>query len=282
VPPPNGDFSIIPPQLVNDTLINFKGEEFPKQSVENWEAATRFKFEIPGGNISFIAAQVWDDQPHAELDGIQLTPEGPVGDFAARHERVEVFGMASSYVWGSFLFKFETAYTRGKRQLLKTEKILEQVAAAAQQELGIFYELILNPDSDIESKRIIPDLSVKKGNVGINFGFDYNGISHLTLLFEVAGNYILKWEEDLASDEYVQQFAFNSSYSMLRDTLKLGYFVLFSQQDGSAHRIQMDYAVLDNLAVKLGVGIFEFDLPDSTVKHLTEQDRAYLGIKVSY
>ncbi|MGK5090947.1 DUF1302 family protein [Deltaproteobacteria bacterium TL4] len=274
--PPGADFSIIPPQLVYDALIDFKGEEYPKQSIENWELASRYKFDIENGSIAFVAAQVWDDTPHVEYEGIRLKRSGPVGEFVLRHERVEVFGVAATYVLGSFVLKFESAYTRGRRQLLSTEKILEQIAASIQQEL-----IILQYPQKAES-RIIPEVSVKKGDVGFNFGFDYTGISHLTLLFEMTGKYIYKYEEDLATKELTGSLVFNASYSMLRETLQLSYSNFYSEDNGSFHRVAAIYHAFDYLQLEGGIAVYEFDKSESILQNITDQDRIFLGVKLSY
>ncbi|MBF0351726.1 MAG: hypothetical protein HQM11_11905 [SAR324 cluster bacterium] len=261
--PPGADFSVIPRELVESDLIYFKGEEFPDQKFQNWEMGGRYKQDIPNGSVSLVAAQVYDDMPHLEYDGVVKDPRGvQKHSFALRHERVEIAGFAASYVSGSFVYKLESAYTRGQRKLLKPDVILERIALTI-------------PGYN-------PEVSVKKGNIGTSLGFDYTGFANTQVLFEMSSQYIWNYDNTLASSQRADQFILTFNRSVMRETMNLGYFLVFSGANGNFHRVQAAYRLKDNLELKIGVAIYDIAKDQGVFFNIREQDRAFAILKYSY
>ncbi len=241
LPPATSDFRVLPPS------VDLDDADLPNNGPENWEYGLRYKFTVGSGDVSLLAAQVFDDRFHLEFEG---------GQPKLRHERVEVWGVNANYASGNFVYKLEGVYNVGRR-------------------LGV--------RGDVLQQRLnqgITEVTEEKDEMGMNVGFDYSGINDLTLTLEFGATHIVDHEAELTDRENNQNAAVRAAYTLFNEQLTLEYFgVTYSDDDGTFHRITGDYDFTDTFHVFTSVAVYDFYSTTSPFFGIREQDRLTAGVQ---
>ena len=188
-------------------------EIHPDASIENTGIAISLTGAFEGYDIGMYFANTYIDKPYLFTG---------VSNVLKYDNKSNMFGSAFNLVDGSFLFKAEVAH---------------------------FDNINYNGTADAKSR------------TDVLLGVEYNGITDGSIGYEVAIRKIHDYEADIylnnnytVESQYQQVFRFSQSY--LNQTLNLtGVLSAFGNhaQDGGSARVELDYALDDELTISGGV-----------------------------
>ncbi|MCP4630185.1 MAG: hypothetical protein GY850_42755 [bacterium] len=138
-----------------------------------------------------------------------------------------MFGAASNYVVGNYVFKAEAAFFDG-------------------------FEFTNDPTDEYQ-------------RIDLMAGVEYYGFTDTTIIFEAANRHLLDYENQLEmkpdyaiEDEF--QWIFRMEKSFLNKTLKLMLFTStygFKGEDGALQRISAEYALTDDITLNGGTVLYK-------------------------
>ena len=210
-----------------------------------------------GGDISFVAADTYDDQPYLTLNavspsGITLRPE---------YDKYKTFGISGNTTKGSSLFKFETAFQQNIK--LMRNDIFKQIYS------GI-------PVTGVKTTK-------EADRLAFLAGFEYTGISNLRINFEAQAIRILDWENYLSSEENEYRTYLQATYYMMNDALEFDLlWVSINPGHGNILRLSSKYDLRDGLSIEGGIIFYQSQNTSSAIYSYNEQDRLFLWIKYSF
>ena len=229
----------------------------PGWSLENTQYAMSLDGRFSGWDLSYYAAHVYDNR-----FGIELVNNAPQRTF----DMINMVGIASNIVSGSWLFKAEAA--------------------------------LIN-DIDYRS-------TDRKNRLDVLVGFDYMGFKDTVISLELADRHIFDYEERMLTTtlpeaaaqntfpDFVRedsiQIALRTSYSFDHDNATVTYLLsLFGGNgpgdsfDGGFQRLWIDYKYTD--AVSISAGIVDYIGGDGIIpfyRAIEDNDRVYSEIKYSF
>ena len=229
----------------------------PGWSLENTQYAMSLDGRFSGWDLSYYAAHVYDNR-----FGIELVNNAPLRTF----DMINMVGIASNIVSGSWLFKAEAA--------------------------------LIN-DIDYRS-------TDRKNRLDVLVGFDYMGFKDTVISLELADRHIFDYEERMLTTtlpeaaaqntfpDFVRedsiQIALRTSYSFDHDNATVTYLLsLFGGNgpgdsfDGGFQRLWIDYKYTD--AVSISAGIVDYIGGDGIIpfyRAIEDNDRVYSEIKYSF
>ncbi|MCD4743287.1 MAG: hypothetical protein K8R67_12510 [Desulfobacteraceae bacterium] len=237
--------------------IKILDENRPENGFRSPGFAAKATKSFNGGDISFVAANTYDDQPYLTLNavspsGITLRPE---------YDKYKTFGISGNTTKGSSLFKFETAFQQNIK--LMRNDIFKQIYSGV-------------PMTEVKTTKEADKLAFLAG-------FEYTGISNLRLNFEAQATRILDWENYLSSEENEYRTYLQATYYMMNDTLELDLlWVNINPGHGNILRLSSKYDLLDGLSIEGGIIFYQSQHTSSAIYSYNGQDRFFLRIKYSF
>lgn len=234
-------------------------ENFPPQIAPNWtidnsQFAMSLDGHFRGWDLSYYAARVYDNRFYIKSQGNSLT---------RNYDKINMLGIASNMVLGSWLLKAESAYIQ-----------------------NIHYR-----STD------------KKNRLDTLIGVDYMGIKNSVFSIELANRHVFNYEEKMLSltleqasllntyPDFVRkdslQIALRSSFDFDHDNAKLTYLLSLTSGDGLANefdggfqRLWIDYKYTDSIS--LNAGYVDYIAGDSIIpfyRATENNDRLFFEIK---
>jgi len=226
----------------------------PDWSLENTQYAMSLDGRFSGWDLSYYAAHVYNNR-----FGIEYLNNTPVRTF----DMIDMLGIASNIVSGSWLFKAEAAYIN---------------------------------DIDYRS-------TGRKNRLDALIGFDYMGIKNTVISLELADRHIFDYEEKMLTTtlqeavahntfpDFVRedsiQIALRTSYSFDHDNATANYLISLAggngpgdSFDGGFQRLWIDYKYSD--AVSLNIGVVDYIGGDGIIpfyRAIEDNDRVFAEIQ---
>jgi len=236
------------------TILN---EKRGKSGFRSPGFALRAKKSFNGGDISFVAANTYDDQPYLTIKA--LTASGLV--LQPRYDKYRTLGMSGNLVKGPILFKFEGAF-QNKIKLMRND-ILKKINANV-------------PFAEIKTTR-------ESDRIALMTGIEYTGITNLRINFEVETTHILDYEHYLSDEQNEYRAYTQATYSMMHNTLEFEMlWVYFHPGDGNILRLTTEYDLFDGLSILAGAAFYQSRSDASTIFPYNNQDRIFLQMKYSF
>ncbi len=205
----------------------FPDRKEPSWNIDNTQYAVSLDGRFSGWDLSLYAANVFDNRFN-----IEVTNTAPV----RYYNKINMLGIASNIVSGSWLFKAESAFI-----------------------------------NDINYRS-----TNKKNRLDMLIGFDYMGIKDIVLSLELADRHIFNYEEQMLTltlEESAQQgsipdfvrqdsiqMAFRSSYTFNHDNATVNYLLSLAggngpgeSFDGGFQRLWIDYKYTDSISLNAGI-----------------------------
>jgi hypothetical protein len=226
--------------------LTIKNEEMPDFTPELIFRA--FK-TFNGGDISFIWGDTTDDNFYLDSDpgGMVLTP---------KYRRLKTVGVSGNRVVDTWLFKGELAKISGKA--FTRSDAVSRLYAGKQ-------------------------IWIEKDLISGMIGFDYSGISDLTVTVEVLGEQIESYEETVADNELTGTLSVRLNHKALNETLETTVFWMhYDGANGDVVRLESEYEVMDALQISGGVVFYQADDPNAEVYSFRDNDRIMAGLKYSF
>ncbi|NOX33618.1 MAG: DUF1302 domain-containing protein [Deltaproteobacteria bacterium] len=243
--------------LLRSPVILINDKHTPDSGIKNTSFAFKATHAFNGGDISFVAADTFDDKPFLSYDG----PANGIMVFTPEYGRIITYGVSASLAKGSGLFKFETAFTRDK-------KIMRN-------------DVLANISSGLDNSLIKTTSS--KNQVSSLAGVEYTGFTDLRLSFEAQLIHTLNHRAFLSVDENEYLTYFKATKDLLNETLELALFWVFMNPgQGNILRLSGTLDIFDALSV--GAGMVFYDAADlsSDLHPYKDRDRVFIRVKYSF
>ena len=235
-------------------VFSIAPEVRPESTGAETEWMVRLFKSFNGGDVSFVVADVYADDPYLDLQSQNAT-------FIPRYNRIRVYGTSGNYVHGPWLFKFELARKRGMNLLRGEEDFKRQ----------------------LESDTPNPRNWNEKDLTQFMLGFDYLGISDMTTTVEVNVSKIEAYQPSLFNEEYRTTLALAMRYDTWNNTLHPQFvWVRLPHDNGDLFRLTADYDIIDAFQISGGVIIYEADKKDDHFYTLRNNDRILISFKYSF
>lgn len=243
-------------QLRNPGII-IKEKQTPDFGMEDTGIAFKTTYAFNGGDISFLAANTYDDQPVLRYKGF----EGSKMAFLPEYERMSTFGISANLAKGSSLFKVETAYKKDRK--IMRDDFLSQIFSGVNM-------------SDVKTVSKTDEISVLAG-------LDYTGWSDLRLTFEAQLSHILDYQDYMAKEEDEIITYFQATKNYYNDTLELDFFwVHMYPGHGNILRLSAGYDIFDDLNIQAGVVLYESRKSESELHPYKDRDRIFIRVRYSF
>ena len=229
-------------------------EARPESTGKETEWLVRFFKSFNGGDVGFVAADVFADDPYLDFQSQNST-------FIPRYKRTRTFGASGNYVSGPWLFKFELARKLGVILGRREEDIRRQLKNE-----------VPHPQSWSE-----------KDLTQFMLGFDYLGVSDLTTTVEVNMTRIEAYEPNLFNEEHRATLALALRYDTWSNRLHPRFvWVRLPHDNGDLFRLSADYDIMDALQFSGGVIIYQADRKDDLLYAFRNNDRILVSMKYSF
>ncbi len=271
IPSTGSEFDLLQDFRIPGIVI--EDEEVPESTGENTEYLVRLFKTFNGGDVGIMWADVYDDNAYLEFHELDMDPTSDAQiTLVPRHKRFTIFGFSANLVSGSWLFKTEVARRIGVAYA--RNDILTQIGAYTSGPATIY-------DEDSEAVKTWREKNSHSGMLGV----EYTGIQDLTISLEVVGERIEEYEEEenLISKEASAQTVLSVSYTALNDTFEAGLFwINFSDNNGDVIRVNLEYDIIDALAVSGGFINYHATDEEATVYNYRNNDRVFVSLKYSF
>ncbi|MCP4751656.1 MAG: DUF1302 domain-containing protein, partial [Proteobacteria bacterium] len=280
IPAEGSEFDMFQP-LRTLPIIEIEDEETPKSEAHNTEVLFRLFKSFNGGDVSFVWADVYDDFPHLDFNGLELEalpPQSPVRfspklRLIPRHKRIKTLGFSGNKASGSWLFKAELARQMGKA--LARDDFLTQLEDA--QNTLLLGKRFFSSDTELIKTWSEKDL------LHLMAGFEYSGMDDLSIGLEAFAEKIEDYQDYLMDRETGGSISLILTYTALNDTLNARLFWLrFSRGEGDVVRVNVDYDIVDALNVSGGFIVYEATDEESTLHLYKNNDRVFAALKYSF
>ena len=204
-----------------DNEIVFKQTIEPENKLKNSEIAGKISLYLSGIDLAFSGFYTWDDLPIIHEQTVNDTTH-----LQPEHHRLKYLGMEMNKPIGDFVVRSEIAFYQNK-----------------------FFRN-LSADDRKDKKNLL------KAMLGLDWypGNDWN------FSFQFADDLILKYDDDLETDENNPVATLNVSKKILRQTLGFSNMLYYGFNEKDIYdQIAIDYAVTDELHLFCGVDIFAGD-----------------------
>ncbi|MCD4677918.1 MAG: DUF1302 domain-containing protein [Desulfobacula sp.] len=243
--------------LLRSPEISINDKQTPDFGIEDTGLAFKVTHAFNGGDISFVVANTFDDQPYLSYNGLKNS----VMVFTPEYARMTTYGISSSLAKGSSLFKVETAFRQDKK--IMRNDVLARISS------GI-------PASSVRT-------TGSEDQVSALTGVEYTGFTDLRLSFEAQVIHTLNHQSYLGVDENKYFTYFQATKAMLNETLELALFwVRMNPGNGNILRFSTTYDVFDGLSVQAGAVFYESENDSSDLHPYKDQDRIFVRVKYSF
>jgi hypothetical protein len=236
-------------------FINDK--DTPSKGFEDTGFALKITRAFNGGDISVVLADTFDHVPYLRYDGLssgfmRFTPE---------YKRLKTYGISATFVKGSGLFKFESAFQQDRKMM--RNDFLTQIGS------GI-------PTASVRTAADVNQAHVLSG-------IEYTGFDNFRLCFEAQMIHTFDHQNNLsdAEDEFITYF--QATKELYNETLELDLFwVYMNPGDGNILRLSATYDILDGLSVQAGLAFYMSQKETADLYPYKDQDRVFIRIKYSF
>lgn len=249
------DFDYYAPLKIPGVIL--LDESLPGSGIQAVSFALKVTRQFNGGDISFVVGSTYDDQPYLTVtgqdrDALYLTPE---------YDRYRTFGIQGNITRGSMLFKFETAFQQDIEFM--RQDFIPRIFSGD--------PLANCPASDSGNR--LKSLA----------GLEYSGINDLRITLEAQINHIFDHQPWLNAGEDEYRTYFQTTYSLLNDTLDLDLlWIGFHPGGGNIFRLSSTYDLFDGFSLQAGIIFYESDDSASPVYAYQDQDRVFFRMKYSF
>ncbi len=224
-------------------------------SETSWALKVSHRFN--GGDISFIVANTFDDQPYLRYDGL----ESSIMQFTPEYDKFYTYGISSSIAKGSNLFKIEGAYLQDK-QLMRND-FLTQISSGL-------------PVAQVQTH-------VEKNQISALLGIENTQFSSLRLNLETQLIHTLNHNSYISGDENEVRVYFQATKQFMNDALEFDLFWVFMNPgQGNILRLSSTYDIIDGFSIQGGIIFYEANDSSSNLYSYREMDRLYLRLKYSF
>ncbi len=255
---------------IRNAGIAVRDEELPDSDLDNTESLFRAYKSFNGGDVSLVWADTFDDSIHLDFYELSFGGPTPALILTPKHKRIKTVGATGNMVAGAWLFKAELAKKWDK--------------AIARNDFTGQLQMLSVPASGKYSEesgviKMWKAMDVVEGMIGI----DYSGISNLTITVEAAGNKIENYESNLSPEELSSVLTLIFNYSAWNDTLQTKFTgILFSDNNGSVYRGNVEYDIIDALTVSGGLIYYEAPDANAMLKPYESNDKVFTSLKYSF
>jgi hypothetical protein len=243
--------------LMRNPGISIQDKHTPDFGFEDTGFALKATRAFNGGDISFVAANTYDEQPYLNYKGLNNT----VMVFTPVYDRVTTYGISSSLAKGSSLFKFETALWQD-RKIMRND-FISQISS------GVPASLVRTQNSEDQILALA--------------GVEYTGFSNLRLSFETGVVHTLNHKPYLNVEQNEVTTYFQATKNLLNETLALDLFWVFMNPgQGNILRLSTTYDIFDALSVQAGIAFYDSKNSKSAISPYEDRDRFFLRIKYSF
>lgn len=223
-----------------DNEIVFEQTIEPEKNLENSEIAGKISFYLPGIDFAFSGFYTWDDLPTIHEQTVNDTTY-----LQPEYHRLNYLGLEMNKPIGDFVVRCEAAFYQNK-----------------------FFRNFSTADK-----------TDKKNLLKAMLGLDWYPGNDWNFSFQFANDLILKYDEDLETDENNSVATLNISKKILRQTLGFSNMLYYGFNEKDIYdQIAIDYAVTDELHLFCGADIFAGD--DGYFG--SYEDNTQLWVKVKY
>lgn len=178
--------------------------------------------------------------------------------YIAEYPKVNLYGAALNYVWGSWLLKTEYGYSVGRK-------------------INYLPDFI----QPVNSNEFL--LTKKKNAHELVLGGRFSGINNLSVDIELYGKYLENHQENLSAYKDELRSVINFEYEMWNDNLVLGFMWGHWQENSSdILRARVDYIWRDEYNFYFGLVEYNARKPDALMSMYESNDRVYMGISYSF
>ena len=228
---------------------------------ETTETFVRLLKTLPGGQIAFVYGYYYDDEASFRVYDILSDGEAAQVTLDLQHSPMETYGVYTNVAYGSILFKFEAALNQQKN-VLRTD-LQEQIA------------------EDPSGNSLVVNDQV--ATVKTMLGFEYNGITDLTVIVEAVNTRNQDYTEESSGTQDQSIIYSVFSYDMLNGDLASNFaYTHLGEGRGRIFRVAFDYSLTDNLVFDLGAIMYEFSDSAGESELFNDKDRVFSGIKYSF
>ena len=254
-------YSDYDPYISLRKVYDIQDSELPS---EKTEFLVRLFKAFSGGDIGFVFADVYEDDPYLEYVSVDLQTQ--VVTVLPKHKKITVRGLAGNMVQGSWLFYYDLAHKQGVsilRDDVKTQ--------------------IQNNGNAVAMGTFTPQTWNEKDQVEAALGAEYSGINDLTLTIESEWTQIQDYEEGLANEETGSTLTLRVSYDLLNQTMNLNFLgIQLANDNGQLYRGNISYDIMDALEVSGGMILYEASQSDKFLYPYRNNDRILAGLKYSF
>lgn len=251
----NGDFDYF--KVFRSPALAIHDKETPDESLEDIGLALRLRYGFNGGDISFVAAHLYDDRSYLKYDGLQNS----IMQFTPHYDRLTTLGLSGSLVKGSALFKMETAFILDK-QLMRND-ILNQILSGT-------------PASAVET-------TSSEEQAAALLGVEYTGFNDLRLSFEAQAVHTINRPGYSTAEEMEYITYFQANKDLLNETLSLDLFWVYTNP-GHGHilRLSGTYDFTDAFSLQAGVAFYDAADASADLHAYRDMDRVFFRLKYSF
>jgi len=251
-----------PYQTIRAGHTTVADEEIPATALENTEFMGRISWRFNGGDLSFVAGDMFDDEAYLDLTGISFSGGIPKINLTPKHKRIQMAGISGAWVTGSFLWKFEAAAFFNKA--IPRNDLASQVTRDPSATSVITFR--------------------ERDTAALLIGVEYSGINDLLLVAEGTMEQIDDYREDLQPDRTSSAMFLLASYQAMNQILKVRFqsaHLLNASMD-NIYKITVSYDLRDALELSAGAIFYQMTDADSPMYPFRKQDRIFAGIKYSF
>ncbi len=206
------------------------------------ELLARWFIPYNGGDLAFYYGDVYQDQATLAFHSFDAKTQSLT--LESNYLPIQSMGFAANQVWGAWLFRLEAAKKKGvpiQRSDLQTQ--LAQGLKTTPPPADLVYGADLG---------LVESYALKE-QVQLALGVEYSGYNDVTFSFEISGDQILDYQENLKTKKFNGISTFILSHQAFNDNLTTRFLWFhFTDSNGELYRLSSDYSIMD--AVSLGGG----------------------------
>lgn len=246
---------------IRSQMVIVEPDEAPAIHLKHTEFITRLFRPFHGGDISLIAAHVYDDDPVLILKEFRIVPDLST-IFTPVHEPYTLAGITGNHVLNAYLIKGELAYIHDRSY---NRSDLERQLSD--------YITNTSPVSTIE----------KKDAARIMLGVEYSGISDFRITIEWTLEHIINHSPYLVFHENTQTLYLLTRYDALNARMNTDIqFVYLMREEATILKIATAYDLTDALEVSAGFLVYDGWDAEAWFYPYRNEDRVFVGGKYSF
>ena len=221
------------------------------------EYLARFLVDFQSGQLTLMAADLYQDDPHLILD--EITPVDGVSkaSFVPAYHRYRAYGGSANLVISKVILKGEAAYYKGR--YLPRRDVAQQLA------IGDFKSTYVESDS-----------------VRSMAGFEYSPIQDWDIIFEVLLEEQLDYDPSLLAFEKQYQYDLYQKYQFSNSLSSKLWITNLDGVDNWVLKGELEKKLFTHLQVGTGFFLLENFEEESTTYEYRGNDRLYAWVKVPF